>query len=144
MSALANGSGDAILLTDDRPAGWLRLILSGYLRLLGLGFIALSLLYWSLLLGAVDPSLAFEAVPTVRQTHLVGMATLAPVAAVGLWSTLSWGRVVWLLTVGVELVFALWFGVVFPWTQMLLLGHGGSIAIWLILQAFANRSDKKA
>ena len=73
------------------------------LRLVGLAYIAFSILVWGQLLGV---SMPFMRDPTlvegpVRAVAVV-LAVMGPVTAVGLWSLASWGQVVWAMTMAVH------------------------------------------
>ncbi|MDA8870269.1 DUF6163 family protein [Rhizobiaceae bacterium] len=147
MNAAVTSGRDAISLIEEEPTGRLQMALHGWLRLLGIGWLGLTLVHWALLTGVVGlegASLRYDMVDTQTRLYLVGMATLAPVAAVGLWSTRSWGRVVWLLAIIAQVAFFAMRWPVFSGSEMLLAAHAGGLLIWLIFDRLAAYSLSKA
>lgn len=76
-----------------------------FLRLLALVVLALAVLVWARALGVwPDETARFDLLPAAGRTYTAVQAVLLPVAAVGLWTSLAWGRVVWLLSVAILLM----------------------------------------
>lgn len=74
-----------------------------FLRVLALVFVFFALRVWMEAVGLDDPDLRFDTAGRLERVYLAVLAVLLPVAAVGLWTTLSWGRVVWLLTISFQM-----------------------------------------
>ena len=71
-----------------------------FMRVLAVFYLGLSILSWAWAMGIwPDPDLRFDTVSAGARWALAGLCVLHPVATVGLWSALSWGRVVWLMAV---------------------------------------------
>ncbi len=74
-----------------------------FLRVLALVFVIFTLQMWLVCVGFDDTDLRFDLADRSMRVYLAVLAVLFPVAAVGLWTTLSWGRVVWLLAIGFQM-----------------------------------------
>ena len=80
-----------------------QLILLIYMRVVALIWMAEGMAHWAdLLTGSVGQSLA--ALSSQRITAVFFFCVLDFVAAVGLWLATPWGGVVWLVTVGVQVL----------------------------------------
>lgn len=74
-----------------------------YMRLIALVCFAFSLEYWAMLSGyAMEGKGRFDLLTFPWQVASAGLATLFPVAAVGLWLTVSWGPVIWFLAAATQ------------------------------------------
>ncbi|MEL6966817.1 MAG: DUF6163 family protein [Pseudomonadota bacterium] len=103
----------AIHLVPATPQGAvarLSFVMSAYLRVVSLVFLGLTVLVWASAVGyegfqnvpyALPP---FTGQSAPQQVFIIVMAVLYPVTAVGLWSTLSWGRVVWISAILLQVV----------------------------------------
>jgi hypothetical protein len=106
-------------------------LLSWWMRALAIGWLAVGLTSWALIVG-LDPGLRpFEARATTFQAITIFFAVVDLTAAVGLWLLTAWGGVVWLIAAVARLVLA----VVLP--QVAPLGAPGLAAILLSLAVFA-------
>ncbi len=85
-----------------------------FLRVLALVFVFLALQIWLVSVGFDDFGLRFDLADSATRVYLAVLAVLFPVAAVGLWTTLSWGRVVWLLAIGFQMIAGWWYPQAFP------------------------------
>ena len=62
------------------------------------------LLYWIRLIGFYDGALwRFDLMPLHWQVAAVVLSVLFPIAATGLWMTVSWGPVIWLAALATEI-----------------------------------------
>jgi hypothetical protein len=62
------------------------------------------LLYWVRLIGLYDGNLwRFDLMPLHWQVAAVVLSVLFPIAATGLWMTVSWGPVIWLAAAATEI-----------------------------------------
>ena len=74
--------------------------LNFFLRTIALFYLALAAVTWAWAVGAwPNPDIRFDTVTSLERTMLAVFAVLHPVCAVGLWSTVAWGKVVWFLTI---------------------------------------------
>ena len=115
-----------------------------FLRCVSMFFVALTLAIWLQAIGYWDADATrFDTMSTQARTYTSMLAVLFPVTAVGLWTTLSWGRVVWFLAVIVQLLaFAGAFGAVAVNNQ-LLITHGICVLIYLSLRGALRFIPKK-
>ena len=74
------------------------------LRVLSLAYLGLSIWIWARTIGIWPQSaFQFDTMNAASKVYHAMMCVLLPVTAVGLWTTLSWGRVVWFLAIIVEI-----------------------------------------
>lgn len=78
-------------------------MLTWFMRLLALLWIAQGLANWALMLiGDGDPQGVFGSMSDLARGAIIFFAVLDPMAAVGLWLAASWGGVVWLIAVAAQ------------------------------------------
>lgn len=127
------------------PQSWLEIALVWYLRLLALCFIGFAALYWLRVSGFYDgANWRYDTMSLQWKIASVLLSVLMPVAAVGLWSALSWGQVVWTMAVFTELMMYTWFPEYFGTNANIVWFHLATIAIYLILQGGLIYKAKKA
>lgn len=86
---------------EARIAAWL----TAFQRVLGLFYLGLAALTWAWALGIwPSPEIRFDTVAPLERVLLATFAVLHPICAVGLWSTMPWGRVVWFMTVSAHVL----------------------------------------
>lgn len=74
-----------------------------FLRLVAVVCLVAGLKYWIALIGVFPyPPWRFDLMPLHWQLAATSLAVLFPVAAVGLWLTVSWGPVIWVAAAGIE------------------------------------------
>ncbi|MEM7288893.1 MAG: DUF6163 family protein [Pseudomonadota bacterium] len=66
-----------------------------FCKLIALVFILFSLAQWMKLTGFSDNSIRFDTMTSIAKISSVFLAIIQPIAALGLWSGLTWGLVVW-------------------------------------------------
>jgi len=116
-----------------------------FLRLLSLCFIGFTTLFWLRVSGYYPGSnWRFDTMSPQWQTASAILTVLLPISAVGLWSTLSWGQVVWTLAVTTELVMYSWFPQYFGSNPAIIWFHLATIAIYLGFRGWIIYSTKKA
>ncbi|WMS42468.1 hypothetical protein RDV64_20770 [Acuticoccus sp. MNP-M23] len=83
---------------EERDALWL--VQASLMRLVGVAWLAVTVLIWGRLIGYLDANLtiAWHA-PEGPWLAVMVSAVLAPVVSIGLWLAASWGIVVWLAAV---------------------------------------------
>lgn len=95
-------------------------------RLAALVMFGLGVGYWVRLVGIHDgPLWRFDLMPIGWKIAAPALAVLYPVAGVGLWMTVSWGAVIWMIVALVEAVMHLGFPDLF-----------GGVTIWLMFHLF--------
>ena len=133
-----NGFHEDILRADEveQPKGssTVALINAWLLRLMSLVFVGLTIFIWAQAVGFGERDLLrFDLLTSVQKSFTAVFCVLFPVAAVGLWTTLSWGRVVWFMAVAAQLLsYTVWNDLLGIPVAVLLL-HAVGIAIYLIL-----------
>lgn len=111
-----------------------------FLRLIALSCLWYGLQYWAMLVGySVNGQGRFDLLALSWKVAGTALAVLFPVAAVGLWLTVSWGPVVWVIAAGAQLMmYQIWpevFGtnVLVPLTHILTatIYTAFRLALWL-------------
>lgn len=75
-----------------------------FCRAVGLICMVMGLAYWIRLIGIYDGALwRFDLMPLHWQVACTVLSVLFPIAATGLWMTVSWGPVIWILAVATEI-----------------------------------------
>ena len=96
-------------LPAERALRW-NLLLTWFMRVVALAWIAKGLLSWATIIGLwPQTGLPFEAHSVGYQATVIYFAIIDLVAAVGLWLTSVWGGVLWLLAVMSHLILAVFF-----------------------------------
>ena len=117
---------------------------SFFLRLLAIIFFAASLYAWARTVGIwVGAGNRFDTMSTMMRINAAVMLVLLPVTSVGLWTTLSWGRVVWFIAIGFQTVATLRFGVELGLPKFLVTFHLGCLGIYLLFQILLYFIEKK-
>ena len=81
-----------------------------FLRLIAIACFWLGLQYWSMLVGySLDGHARFDLLNLPWKAAGAALAVVFPVAALGLWLTVSWGPVIWVLAAGGQgLMYGVW------------------------------------
>jgi len=75
-----------------------------FLRAVALTCLVAGLKYWLALIGIFDyPPWRFDLMPVHWKLAATSLAVLFPVAATGLWLTVSWGPVIWVAAAAIEI-----------------------------------------
>ncbi len=116
-----------------------------FLRLLAFCFIGFTLIYWMRVSGYYQgANWRFDTMSPPWQTASAILSVLMPVSAVGLWSTQSWGQVVWTLSVFTEIIMYAWLSNYFGANPAIVWFHFATIAIYLGFRGWFIYSAKKA
>jgi len=135
---------EAAVESDDRHEERLETAFGIFLRLLSLAFLGFTLAIWALAVGfSATPEMRFDTMSTQMRTYVAVLAVLHPVTCVGLWTTLSWGRVVWLMAVAFQLGFLFTNPGVFGDPRLAVVFHLGCIAIYVFFQFLLHRVANK-
>ena len=123
----------------------MRFLYSLFLRLLSLVFVGLTILAWLQLIGywGEGPQDRFDLMSTPWKIYISVLAVLYPVTAVGLWTTLSWGRVIWFLAMGFQIVAIMRFPDSFAVHDIVIFFHLGTLAIYLGFELALRFIEKK-
>ena len=112
-----------------------------FCKVLALVFIAFTIVRWMQIIGVSDPDMRFDTMSNGMRWAIAYLAVVQPVAALGLWSGLAWGYVVWAMAAAGELfLFSLTPEGLLEHEALMLL-HGASAIIFLlamILTTLAN------
>ena len=74
-------------------------------RIVAAIFLGFTIFIWMRAVGFwAESGIRFDTMNTETKVYIALLAVLFPITSVGLWTTLSWGRVVWFLSAGVQLV----------------------------------------
>jgi len=138
-----------ILAMEQKPqAGAARLVdrlIKVFLGLVALGFFALAIHAWLRMVGFwPGDANSFDTMDATWRSYSAVQAVLLPVVAVGLWTGNAWGRVVWFMAVAVHCAAFFTFAGSLQWQLELLIFHGASLAIYLILLIIGLIVAKKA
>lgn len=129
-------SSAQMLIESGEPAqrrvGWL---VVSWMRVMSLALFGMTIIIWLRAVGYwPGEEFRFDTMPVSHRILTAILAVLFPVASVGMWSTLSWGRVVWYMAVIVHLLGSYFANAaILPFSQLLAL-HGISLAIYLSLR----------
>ncbi len=103
-----------------------------YLRALAICFIGFTLQYWLRVSGYYPgENWRFDTMTIEWKIVCAMLSVLLPVSAVGLWSTLFWGQVVWTIAIVTELLMFGWFSSIYGVNPWLTTFHLASIIIYL-------------
>ena len=103
-----------------------------FLRGLAFLYLMWGVANWAVILG-VPGMEDFIASATPRQVLIGYLAVMMPIAAVGLWTTASWGTVIWLVVALSEVVANTIFAQTFGWAFDLVAFHLVTMAIYVAL-----------
>jgi hypothetical protein len=119
----------------DRAERRNRVLSIWLVRLSAIVLFAIGVSYWIRLVGIYDgPLWRFDLMPIWWKAAATMLAVLAPVAGVGLWMTVSWGVVIWVIVALVEAFMHLGFPALFgpptPWLWFHLVG----LSLYVVLR----------
>lgn len=105
------------------------------LRILGCAYLALSLWVWGRTIGYwPGEAFRFDTMNVPSRIYYSLLCVIFPITAVGLWSTLSWGRVVWVIAVFVQVGAYMFFQDPIDVSITFLNFHGLAISLYLSLE----------
>jgi len=106
-----------------------------FLRLIAVSCVWFGLQYWSMLVGySLQGHARFDLLNLPWRVAGVTLAVVFPVAALGLWLTVSWGPVIWICAAGGQ---ALMYGVwpeVFGSNPLVMILHAMVVVLYLIFR----------
>ena len=111
-------------------------------RALALTCMTIGLAYWIRLIGLYDGALwRFDLMPLHWQVACAVLSVLFPIAATGLWMTVSWGPVVWVVATASEILMYAGFPELFGSRPALVAFHIAAFvlfAVWRLLLAWEH------
>jgi len=132
------------LSTQKREATRLGLALVIFRRIVALGLLALSLVYWMQIVGYNDSQ--GVRIDTMNESWQVASAVLAvvmPIAAMGLWGLFPWGTSMWLLTVAIQLSMHLGMPDRFGEARQIVWFHLASLAAYIFIKLLMTINRRK-
>jgi len=103
-----------------------------FLRIVALMCLVVGLKYWLALIGIFDYApWRFDLMPVHWKLAATSLAVLFPVAATGLWLTVSWGPVIWVAAAAVEIAMYGAFPDLFGRRPLILVLHFSVAAIYI-------------
>jgi len=122
----------------------LNFLLNLFLRLLAVVFFGATLYTWLATIGYWEgTNFRFDTMPVELKIYSAVMLVMLPVVSVGLWTTLPWGRVIWLFAITFQCVSILRFPGIVIFSQWVLIFHAACLVSYLILQGMLYVIDKK-
>ena len=104
-----------------------------FLRLVAVSCFWFGLSYWALLIGySYNGSGRFDLLPVAWRVAATTLAVVYPVAALGLWLTVSWGPVIWLVAAATEIAMFGFYPQTFGAKPLLLVLHA-TVAVVFVL-----------
>lgn len=132
---------EQILEGDLSARRYLVAALENFMRILGVLLLLTGLGRAMVIFGIVsDPQDAFLALSMQRRVLLIFFTVFNFTAAVGLWNKMSWGIVVWLISVGVDFFVQIFFAGTFGISPLTLIFHLIMIIIYVTLVMLIRRT----
>ncbi len=137
---MAHMKDDSIWLRSAKPTEFLFKV---FMRFVAVSCFYFGLVYWARLIGYSDSGLGrFDLLPNQWRIAATFLAVFYPVAALGLWSGVSWGAVLWLAAAGAEcLMHGVW-SYLFGPNELLVTMHflvAAVFAIFALLMFYQRR-----
>ena len=121
--------------TPSRMQQIIELLFSIFLRLLAIVFFAAAIYIWMTAIGYWEgANYRFDTMGVALKIYTAIMAVMLPVACVGLWTTLPWGRVIWFFAVAFQSVSLLRFPDMFFAPNLVLIFHICCLVIYVVFQ----------
>lgn len=130
---------------SPRPNWWTRAagVQMVVIRLIALVLLAVGLLEWAELIGAVElHKVAFFSLNLQAQAAELFFAVADLVAAVGLWLMAGWGTVVWLTAAAIRICRHTVFASTYGWSPIETALDVGAIVLFLLLMVLVRRERR--
>ncbi|AMC13069.1 DUF6163 family protein [Liberibacter crescens] len=106
-----------------------------FLRIVSIISFIFTLYYWKMAVGySFEGYRRFDLLPTPWKTAVASLSVLFPVSSVGLWLTVSWGPVIWLLSAVIQIIMYLIFPNIFGYNYVLCLMHLLILVLYLSMR----------
>ena len=115
-----------------------------FLRLIAVSCLWFGLQYWSMLVGySLQGHARFDLLNLPWKVAGAGLAVVFPVAALGLWLTVSWGPVIWLCAaVGQALMYGVW-PQVFGANPLVMILHAGVAILYVVFRVLLHLEKRQ-
>lgn len=115
-----------------------------FLRLIAISCLWFGLQYWSMLVGySLAGHARFDLLNLPWKVAGAGLAVVFPVAALGLWLTVSWGPVIWLCAaVGQALMYGVWPDV-FGSNPLVMILHAAVAILYLVFRGLLTLEKRR-
>ena len=115
-----------------------------FLRLLAVVFFVATIYTWMQAIGYWEgANYRFDTMELALKIYTAIMVVMLPVASVGLWTTLPWGRVLWFLAIGFQSVSIVRFPDLFLAPFIVLTFHLSCLVLYVIFQLLLHFIAKK-
>ncbi len=106
-----------------------------FLRLIAVSCLWFGLQYWAMLVGySLGGHARFDLLDLPWRVAAAALAVVFPVAALGLWLTVSWGPVIWVCAAGGQmLMYGVW-PEIFGRNLLILLLHAGVAVLYCVFR----------
>jgi hypothetical protein len=106
-----------------------------FLRLVAISCFGLGLQYWAMLVGySLAGAGRFDLLSLQWKVAATSLAVLFPVASLGLWLTVSWGPVLWVLAAGGQILMYGLLPETFGANGLIILLHGVVALLYLVFR----------
>ena len=116
-----------------------------FLRMLAIVFFGFAIHSWLTAVGYWEgANFRFDTMPTTLKVYTATLLILHPVASVGLWTTLPWGRVVWFFAVGFQTFAIMRYDNTVEAAPWIISFHLACLAIYVVFQlslSFINKEQ---
>ncbi|HEY9056813.1 MAG TPA: DUF6163 family protein [Aurantimonas sp.] len=133
------------LAPQDKVRSLTRSLITWLCRVSAIAMFVAGVGYWIRLVGIeAGPLARFDLMPIWWKLTAPTLAVLYPVAGIGLWMTVGWGSVVWILIAMLEAVMYLGFPELFGSGLLRLAFHASGLSLLGILRFLAWRERRLA
>ncbi len=121
-----------VISAKQRQKGRVDFIFLACQRIVALLLIGLAIQYWMRLIGIFEgPQFRFDTMPEHWRFAASALAVLLPATALGLWGGSTWGTVLWLVVIALELAMHTWFADLFGRADLRVIFHIASLVMLL-------------
>jgi hypothetical protein len=130
---------------QSRSLGPLRdrfaVVLDWYVVGLAAFMMLLGLYQWAIIIGLIPGphGVTFEAQPTAWKMAIMYLAVADPVAAVGLWMRVAWGRVMWVVAAVSEIALHTVFVATYGADIVVVVVHAATLLAFAVLAVLSGR-----
>lgn len=104
-----------------------------FMRLVAALSIIEGLMHWNTVLGTVDEHSPIVGLPVAATSAIAFFAIIDLIAAVGLWLTTPWGGVIWLVSIGAQILVAVVMPDFYPYSWAIVLGDLVLVSLYMLL-----------
>lgn len=116
-----------------------------FCRAVAIYCLGLGIAYWIRIIGFHEGTAwRFDLMPYYWQIASASLAVLFPFAGIGLWTTASWGPVIWVICAGTETVLYAGFPELFGFRWPILISHLAVATVYCAIRLLAHRQRHHA